>query len=86
MNILSAEEPAINHSTRWNNPDSNKERKLLLPEKSETSLEVVRYLTGRGIDREIIKDCIDEGLLYESVPYHNCIFVGYDEAGVQHQL
>ena len=57
-------------------------RKLLLPEKSETNLEVIRYLVGRGIDREIIRDCIDEGLLYESLPYHNCIFVGYDEAGI----
>lgn len=81
MEILSEEEPSINRSTRWNNPDSNKERKLLLPEKSETSLEVVRYLSGRGIDREIIKNGIDEGLLYESLPYHNCIFLGYDETG-----
>ena len=56
-------------------------RKLLLPEKSETNLEVIRYLTGRGIDRDIIKECIDEGVLYESLPYHNCIFVGYDESG-----
>ena len=56
-------------------------RKLLLPEKSETNLEIIRYLTGRGIDRDIIKECIDEGLLYESLPYRNCIFLGYDEAG-----
>ena len=56
------------------------ERKLLLPERSETNLEVIRYLTGRGIDRDIIRDCLDEGLLYESLPYHNCIFVGYDES------
>ena len=83
MKILSEDEPAINHSktARWDNPDSDKERKLLLPERSETSLEIIRYLSGRGIDREIIKACINEGLLYESLPYHNCIFVGYDEAG-----
>lgn len=56
-------------------------RKLLLPEKSETNLEVIRYLTSRGIDKEIIRDCIDEELLFESLPYHNCIFVGYDETG-----
>ena len=56
-------------------------RKLLLPEKSETDLEIIRYLTSRGIDREIIKASIDEGLLYESLPYHNCIFVGFDESG-----
>ena len=65
---------------RGANKDSDR-RKLLLPEKSETNLEVIRYLTGRGIDPEIIRDCIDEGLLYESLPYHNCIFVGYDETG-----
>ena len=56
-------------------------RKLLLPEKSETNVQVIRYLTGRGIDPEIIRDCINEGLLYESLPYHNCMFVGYDEDG-----
>ena len=60
--------------------DEGKKR-LLLPERSQTNLEVIRHLTGRGIDREIIKYCIDGGLLYESLPYHNCIFVGYDEAG-----
>ena len=41
----------------------------------------MRYLTWRGIDTDIVKACIDEGLLYESLPYHNCIFLGYDEAG-----
>ena len=65
----------------FNRGNSNTERKLLLPEKCGTNLEVIRYLTGRGIDREIIRDCINEGLLYESLPYHNCIFVGYDETG-----
>lgn len=58
-----------------------RERKLLLPERADTNLEVIRYLTERGIDESIIRDCIDEGLLYESLPYHNCIFVGFDEAG-----
>ena len=56
-------------------------RKLLLPDRSETNCEVIRYLTSRGIDGEVIKACIDEGLLYESLPYHNCIFVGFDESG-----
>ncbi len=64
-----------------NRDNSNTERTLLLPERSETNLEVIRYLTGRGIDRDIIRDCIEEGLLYESLPYHNAIFVGYDESG-----
>ena len=59
----------------------DRERKVLLPEKADTNLEVIRYLTERGIDRAIIQECIDEGLLYESLPYHNCIFIGNDEKG-----
>ena len=83
MNILTDNSRDFQFETPkiFNRSNSNTERKLLLPEKCETNLEVIRYLTGRGIDREIIRDCIDEGLLYESLPYHNCIFVGYDETG-----
>ena len=62
-------------------PDCDVKRKLLLPDKSETNFEVIRYLTSRGIDSDVIKACIDEGLLYESLPYHNCIFVVFDETG-----
>lgn len=83
MNILTDNSRDFQFETPkiCNRDNSNTERKLLLPEKCDTNLEVIRYLTGRGIDREIIRDCIDEGLLYESLPYHNCIFVGYDETG-----
>ena len=83
MKILTADnELALNNVPVLGESRQNKgTRKLLLPEKSETNLEVIRYLSGRGIDRDIIKECIEEGLLYESIPYHNCIFVGYDESG-----
>ena len=59
-------------------PEKRVEKRLLLPEKSRSNDQIIRYLTGRGIDREVIESCIREGLLYESLPYHNCIFVGYD--------
>ena len=83
MKILTTDsELALNNASVLGESIQNKgARKLLLPERSETNLEVIRYLTGRGIDRDIIKECIDEGLLYESLPYHNCIFVGFDESG-----
>jgi len=75
-------ELSLNNAPALGESSQNKgTRKLLLPEKSETDLEIIRYLTGRGIDRGIIKSCIDEGILYESPPYHNCIFVGFDESG-----
>ena len=83
MKILTDDrEHALNNSPVLGESRQSKEnRKLLLPERSENNFEVIRYLTGRGIDKEIIRDCIDEGLLYESLPYHNCIFVGFDESG-----
>ena len=37
---------------------------------------------GRGIDREIIQSCIKSGLIYESHPHHNAVFVGFDDEKV----
>ena len=83
MQILTKDsEPALNNAqVLGENRQSKGTRKLLLPDKSETNHEVIRYLTSRGIDGEIVKACIDEGLLYESLPFHNCIFAGFDESG-----
>lgn len=58
-----------------------KARKLLLPDKSPTTDVIRTYLAGRGIDLEIIDTCIRDGLIYESMPHHNCIFVGFDRNG-----
>lgn len=57
------------------------ERPLLLPEKSKTADVVTEYLFGRGIDYEIISYCLQKGFIFESLPYHNAVFVGYDENG-----
>ncbi len=56
-------------------------RPLLLPKKSPTSDVVFQYLFGRGIDFEIIKYCLDKELIIESLPYHNVVFIGYDNEG-----
>ena len=52
---------------------------LLLPQKSPTSNVVTKYLFGRGIDYEIINECLDKELIIESLPYHNVVFIGYDD-------
>lgn len=54
-------------------------RVLLLPDKSASNNVIVRYLCGRGIDRQIVRSCIAEGKVFESLPYHNVIFVGFDQ-------
>jgi hypothetical protein len=42
---------------------------------------VVTYLQSRGIDKQLILDCIDRGSLYESAKWHQCVFVGRDDNG-----
>ena len=54
---------------------------LLLPERSPTHDRVIAYLTDRGIDREILDYCIQTEKLYESLPHHNAVFLGFDAQG-----
>ena len=56
-------------------------RSLLLPEAHGDAVRVIDYLTGRGIDQELIGYCLSTGRLYESRKYHNAVFVGQDSAG-----
>ena len=49
-----------------------------LPEKSPTTTRVEAYLRCRGISQAVIDHCLRAGILYESLPYHNCVFVGRD--------
>ena len=61
------------------NIKSYEEQPLLLPEKSPTADVVFDYLFGRGLDFEIINYCLEQELIIESLPYHNAVFIGYDE-------
>ena len=61
------------------NIKSYEEQPLLLPQKSPTTEVVFDYLFGRGIDYEIINHCLEQELIIESLPYHNAVFIGYDE-------
>ena len=58
------------------------ERKpFLLPLRNCDNKRVIAYLRSRGIDRDLILDCIDRGVLYETKGFHNCCFIGRDERG-----
>ena len=54
---------------------------LLLPPKNKNCDRVTEYLFGRGIDYQLIQECIAEGILFESADYHNAVFIGKDESG-----
>ena len=56
-----------------------KEKQMIIPQKSLNNETAINYLLSRGIDKEIIKYCIENNLLYEEKQNHNVVFVGYDE-------
>ena len=52
---------------------------LVLPTKSNNCDRAKRYLMSRGIAPEIIKECIENNVIYESEPNHNVVFIGVDD-------
>ncbi|WP_303860704.1 toprim domain-containing protein [Alkalibaculum bacchi] len=48
-----------------------------LPVANINNDKAIAYLRGRGVDNDIIRQCIKGGLLYEAAKSHNCVFVGY---------
>ena len=55
------------------------EKHLLLPKANRYHTNVFSYLTGRGIDDDIVRFCIETGRIYESAYHHNAVFVGMDQ-------
>lgn len=68
-----------NVQPRSNSPPKSAEFKL--PPRNKDYLRVMAYLQSRGIDRDIIMQAINNGSIYESAAYHNCVFVGKDAEG-----
>ena len=54
---------------------------LLLPPKHRDCNRVMQCLFGRGIDYQLIQECIADGTIYESADYRNAVFVGKDKSG-----
>jgi hypothetical protein len=51
------------------------------PLRNKDNKRVIAYLQSRGIDKDLITDCIQRGSLYESATYHNAVFTGKDKNG-----
>ena len=64
--------------TRVDSSKPKREKILLLPKSYRWATKAYNYLRSRGIDGDLIDYCIQTGRLYESLPYHNVVFVGLD--------
>jgi hypothetical protein len=60
-------------------PEERPGKPFVLPEPFRNCGRVQKYLNSRGISTEVIRYCRQLGILYESAPYHNAVFVGMDE-------
>ena len=60
-----------------------KAKEFILPERARDNRYLYGYLQKeRGISKRVIDFFITRGLIYESMPYHNIVFLGNDKDGV----
>ena len=74
-------ETAVKEPTYYYAPNP-KPKKLVMPDLERNPRMAVKYLESRGIQPEVIEYCLSNSLIYESIPYHNVVFVGYDKNGI----
>lgn len=83
--VLALTGPALiesSHRVVQHDAVTSSSKEFKLPEQSDSNQRVIAYLTKRGIDRSVIDFCLASGKLYESRPYHNAVFVGFDQQGI----
>ena len=57
-------------------------RKIIIPTKASNNNRAIEYLKNRGIDEEIIQECINNNkLIYQEDKTNNIVFLGYDNDG-----
>ena len=56
---------------------------FVLPQPAHSNAYLYEYLTNdRAISRDVVNFFVNQGLIYESMPYHNIVFKGNDKEGV----
>ena len=62
-------------------PKQDRHKELRMPELTEWPSQAGAYLRSRGISPKVVQYCAENSLLFETVKYHNAVFVGYDKDG-----
>lgn len=82
LQLPSEEYHAAIQSAREQIPQSQEQRVFAPPARNYNHNQVISYLEGRGISRDVIFRCIMNKTLYESRKYHSAVFIGMDKDGV----
>ena len=67
---------------KYEQQEKNKEKHLKIPVKAINNDRAINYLLSRGIDKEIIKYCIENKLLYQEEKTNNVVFIGYNNDNI----
>ena len=59
--------------------EKEKTGRLILPKKSSSNYKAFAYLCARGISKNIVEECINNGCIYQDYPNNNVVFIGYDD-------
>ena len=85
MTFLEAVNDVLNMNVKTyivsKNGTKNELKQIVIPEKADTNKDVIDYLKNRGIDEDIIIECINKKLIYQENKTKNVVFVGYDNNG-----
>lgn len=82
MTFIEAVSQIANDESKMKKPFEKpvkKEKILVMPKRAENNKVIVDYLKRRGINDKVISFFIERGLIYQSVPMNNIVFVGCDE-------
>lgn len=64
-------------------PIQPKEKQFSLPPKNDNMRRIFAYLLqSRGLGRDVLYAFVNKQMIYESLPHHNAVFVGYDSKGI----
>lgn len=74
-----AEKAQIQRPFIYQNEVEKRKKEFVLPFKNYNNNQAKRYLMNRGIDTDIIDECIKNNLIYEEKNNHNVVLVGYDK-------
>ncbi len=61
---------------------AEKKYSFKMPDKATDNEALYKYLLGRNIEKKIIDDFIEEGLIYQEAKHNNIVFVGTDYEGI----
>ena len=62
--------------------ESESNDELYIQELNPSTDRIEAYLVNRYIDREIIRYCIENKIMFETADFHSILFAGYDDEGI----